>query len=212
MSARCTGFMDAEDYRDHLPCDKCEPKPAKAPAARLDFIETYTGKRFRPLDPVVADICIEDIAHALSNQCRFSGHTKMHYSVAEHSVRVTWLLQVQGHDIRTQLWGLLHDASEAYLVDLPSPLKHSPEFLSYRIAEKELMFAVCERFDLPLEEPEVVRYADAVLLATEARDLMPFRPEHWGALKVKPLPERINPWTQGQAEMTFLKEFARLTR
>lgn len=171
------------------------------------FIETYTGKAFYPLAPVVKDIDIWDVAHALANQCRFSGHARIHYSVAEHSVRVSDLLREWGEDRETQLWGLLHDASEAYLVDVPLPLKALPEFDGYRKAEARLMKAICLKFRLRSEQPESVGRADRVLLATEARDLMPCRPEHWRALGVPPLVMRISPWGTEMARFEFLKRF-----
>ncbi len=189
--------------------------------SRPDFIETFTGKRFRPLAPVAADIDIRDIAHALSQQCRFSGHTIAPYSVAEHSVRVCRLLHEWGCSRMVQMWGLLHDASEAYLVDIPSPLKAQPAFAAYLEAEVRLMAAVCERFDLYAISdggelrrggwlpPDVAR-ADAVLLSTEARDLMPFRPEHWAGLTAPPLYQSIVPWPSTWAEREFLRAFEAL--
>lgn len=173
----------------------------------MSFIETRTGKRFEPLAPAAEDIRIEDIAHALANQCRFSGHTKVHYSVAEHSVRVSELLEACGYGNGVQLWALLHDASEAYLVDIPSPLKALPEFAPYRAAEARLMAAICDRFGLPREEPAAVRVADETLLATEARDLMAYRPEHWGKLREQPLDEVIVPWGTCIARRNFLARF-----
>jgi len=180
--------------------------------SRPAFIETFTGRRFQPLDPDPLYICIEDIAHALSQQCRFTGHTRVHYSVAEHSVRVAELLASWGATQDEQLWGLLHDASEAYLVDIPSPLKCMPEFAPYREAETCLMGAVCDRFGLVYVQPPKVTLADAVMLATEARDLMPHRPEHWIGLKEAPLPGVIVPWTATQAEREFLHLFGKLRK
>lgn len=183
----------------------------------IDYIETYTGKRFKPLAPVTADICIEDIAHALSNQCRFAGHTMYHYSVAQHCVDVCMYLEESGYSKTVQLWGLLHDASEAYLVDLPSPLKHSPEFLPYRMAEGELMLCICERFGIPFDEPPAVKDADLRLLAVEASQLLPFKSEHWGHLKhsieddgdIEVNLTRLTPYG---AEQLYLREFRRLTQ
>lgn len=173
------------------------------------FIETFTGARFQPLAPVVNDVWIEDIAHALANQCRFSGHSRRHYSVAEHSIRVSMLLEEWGEDEDVQLWGLLHDASEAYLVDLPTPLKTHPAIGDgYRKAERTLMRVICARFSLPEREPERVRIADAVMLATEVRDLMPGRREHWKGLVVKPHEEAIV-WL-GDPEREFLERFRTL--
>lgn len=175
------------------------------------FIETRSGIHFAPLTPVVADICIDDIAHALSNQCRFSGHTRVHYSVAEHSVRVSELLERWGEGREVQLWGLLHDASEAYLVDLPTPLKLDERIgTPYREAEARLMLAVCERFGLPTLEPEAVHGADATLLATEARDLMPFTPSYWAKLTHPPLEETITPWCPFVAKRNFIRRYTRI--
>ena len=175
------------------------------------FIETRSGLSFWPLKPKVGDILIGDIAHALANQCRFSGHTLYHYSVAQHSVGVSQLLDREGYSQVIQMWGLLHDASEAYLVDLPSPLKRHAGFAYYKTAEKRLMHAVCRRFDFPLKEPEAVRWADAVLLACEARDVMPFRKEHWSKLEEKPDPSiLITKWTPEFARERFLVRYRAL--
>jgi len=175
------------------------------------FIETRSGLRFHPLEPKAADIRISDIAHALSNQCRFSGHTREHYSVAEHSVRVSNLLEEQGYSKEMQLWGLLHDASEAYLVDLPSPLKQHPAFAFYYEAEAEVMRQVCIRFWMPEEMPDVVKEADAILLATEVRDLMPFHAEHWAKLTHNPLDEKILPWDPEFAREQFIERFREIS-
>ena len=175
------------------------------------FIETFTGVRFQPLKPNFADIRIEDIAHALSNQCRFSGHVRHFYGVAEHSVRVSRLLTGLGAGV--ELWGLLHDASEAYLVDLPTPLKSQSTIGDgYRVAERRLMRAVAKRFGLIGHEPGAVRVADAKLLATEVRDLMFAKPEHWsdGKLPYPPLGPRIVPWSPKTAEDEFLRRYAEL--
>lgn len=176
------------------------------------FIETFTGRRFQPLDPDVSEIDVRDIAHALSQQCRFSGHTIRPYSVAEHSVRVCELVASWGAPAWVQLWGLLHDASEAYLVDIPSPLKCTPVFDMYRTAEKRLMDAVCRRFGLPTDEPSLVHKADGVLVATEARDLMPYRGEHWTKLTEEPLVQTIKPWHSESAEREFLAAYKELTQ
>jgi 5'-deoxynucleotidase YfbR-like HD superfamily hydrolase len=171
------------------------------------FIETFAGERFQPLTPTLDSIWIEDIAHALGNQCRFTGHTREFYSVAEHSVRVSWLLEEWGDDDAVQFWGLMHDASEAYLGDWSTPLKQSDAGTEYRAAERRLMRAICDRFSMSPTEPEAVRLADAVMLATEARDLMPNKPQHWAALMVRPHHERIAAWSPKEAKQQFLYRF-----
>jgi hypothetical protein len=83
-----------------------------------DWMQTYTGRQFWPIDPRADEIDIVDIAHALSQQCRFAGHCKSFYSVATHSWHTSNVCNSEN-----ALWGLLHDAAEAYLVDLPTPIK-----------------------------------------------------------------------------------------
>lgn len=134
----------------------------------MSFIRTFTGRLVDPVHLSPGDICIEDIAHALSNQCRFSGHVRRFYSVAEHSVRVMQNCKLD------PLSALLHDASEAYLVDLPRPLKYHPAFSFYRDVEVKVSWAIAERFGLlPLKEVEdEIHVADKRMLATEMQGLM----------------------------------------
>lgn len=175
------------------------------------FIETYTGRTFKPLEPEWSDVRIEDIAHALGNQCRYSGHSRFRYSVGEHSVRVSEAIEEAGGSYVEQMWGLLHDASEAYLVDLPTPLKATRALGDpYRAAESLLMAAICHRFGLPKKQPEIVGVFDVRLLATEVRDLMHGERDYWKKIKAEPLPGRIRPWADGVAEAEFLRRFRRL--
>jgi hypothetical protein len=167
-----------------------------------DWIQTYTGKKFFPLDPRPEDVCIEDIAHALSLLCRFGGHCRKFYSVAEHSARVS-----EACDPTDAMWGLLHDASEAYLVDVPRPIKGY--LVGYREIEAQVQRAVCEHFGLSVEQPDSVSVADSVLLHTEARDLMGQPPNSWKHM-AEPLKARILPWDAEYAEQHFLKVFNRL--
>lgn len=182
-------------------------------------IEMFTGRFVDPLNLQVDDIDIRDIAHALSNQCRFTGHTSVFYSVAEHSIRVAELLDQRGCDRITVLTGLLHDATEAYLVDLPRPLKHHPLLGDvFRQVEQQVWSTVAAQFDLPSEMPAVVKQADVVLLVTERRDLLPSgRPgwlpiaDEWDwAAEIELLPDRIVPWAPRTSEYRFLELFDRL--
>ena len=131
------------------------------------YIQTYSGIAFYPLDPRPEEIFIEDIAHSLSNVCRFTGHCKHFYSVAQHSDLVSRLCAPED-----ALWGLLHDASEAYVADVARPLKHSHEWMPFREVERRVMLAVAERFGLPPREPDSVKRADSQALGIEARSLM----------------------------------------
>lgn len=169
------------------------------------WIQTHSGRRFNPTNPYPDAIVIQDIAHALSMQCRFSGHCKKFYSVAQHSVLVSYIC-----DSQDALWGLMHDASEAYLVDVPRPLKRSGKFDAYLEFEAKMQAAICKRFGLPMQEPASVKAADTKLLATEARDLMaPLHPDWMQA--VDPLPFRIEAWGHDMAKDMFMKRFFELT-
>lgn len=136
------------------------------------WIQTYTGKKFFPMEPKVSDICIEDIAHALAHQCRFAGHCKRFYSVAEHC-----LLMAAKVSPQNQMWALLHDASEAYLVDVPRPIK--PRLIGYYEAEYRLMYAICLRFGLPFSMPAEVKEADTRILMDERIQNLTEPPEAW---------------------------------
>jgi hypothetical protein len=168
------------------------------------WIQTFTGRRFQPTDPRPADFDIRDVAHALSLLCRFNGHCTQFYSVAEHSVRVSQVCPPEH-----ALWGLLHDLGEAYLGDLPRPLK--PLFPAFDEIESRLLRCAGETLGpLPWPMPRAVRVADDILLATEARDLMAPPPEPW-PLAQRPLPEPIVPLGPVEAERAFLERYAALT-
>lgn len=178
-----------------------------------DAIQTRTGRMFRPLSPSPSDVCIEDIAAALSKQCRYTGHTSRFYSVAEHSLRVAWRVQELGGSRTDVLWGLLHDASEAYLCDIASPVKRQEEFRAYRKAEALVQAAVCSRFGLPFVQPEVVKRADLELLSTEAHELMsPLVEPYWNDLLPPLKLEDELGWDPDMAEDMFLAAFVELSR
>ena len=185
-----------------------ESKAHEMTARNGDWMQTFTGRQFWPIDPRVEEICIEDIAHALSNQCRYAGHCRDFYSVAQHSVIVS--LACNPTDA---LWGLLHDAAEAYLVDLPRPIKRFSDLgTHYQVLEKALMEVICKRFGLPLVEPASVKKADNVVLVTEMRDLMAPPPVKWAvSWDNEPLPEPIYAWAPEEAKRDFLRRFNYLT-
>ena len=108
-----------------------------------NWIQTFTGGRFYPTDPQVDDVKIRDIAHALSNQCRFAGHTRKFYSIAQHCYLVS-----QVCDPADALDGLLHDAAEAYMCDMPRPIKYSPGLEGFKELEKKIEAVIQKRFDL----------------------------------------------------------------
>jgi hypothetical protein len=117
------------------------------------FTYTYSGKRYYPLDPKPSSIDIRDIAHALSLVCRWNGQIKQHFSVAAHSIVVSNMVPVEH-----ALCALLHDASEAYLPDMPSPIKSLlPDF---RRLEDAVQQAVAQKFSLQWPFPQPVHEAD----------------------------------------------------
>lgn len=173
-----------------------------------DWIQTYTGRAFWPLDPCDYEVNIVDIAHALAMQCRFGGHCVQFYSVAEHSVNIATELARLGQPAEVCLWGLLHDASEAYLVDLPRPVKKNvPE---YSAIEKRVMACVCRVYGLDTQEPGIVKEIDRRMLATEAKQLMRCPPMQWES-PAEPLPIRIECWSPGIAKNKFLELFQQLS-
>ena len=131
------------------------------------WIQTFTGRQFWPGLPMARDVDILDIAHALSNTCRFAGHCRTFYSVAEHSVRLAETLAPE-----EQLWGLLHDAAEAYVLDLPRPIKHDQRMREYRWMERNVDQAIRIKFRLFGDPPPSVKVADNRMLFTEKRDLI----------------------------------------
>lgn len=137
-----------------------------------NWIETYSGIKFWPLDPRPEEVSLVDIAHALSMLCRANGHCKYFYSVAQHSINVYKELAACGHSPRVQLLGLLHDASEAYLSDITRPVKQFlPQYIDF---ERTLQATIFQVFDvIPTEqELKIVSHADNTLLAFEVRMLM----------------------------------------
>jgi uncharacterized protein len=172
-------------------------------------IGLYSGGTIDILNPRAEDVRIEDIAHALSQQCRFTGHTRSFYSVAQHCVLASRF--VEGPH---QLWALLHDSPEAYMSDLNRPLKHTPEMSRFRTAEKAMMAVIVQTFSLnPLQEPAEVKAIDRRLVVTEARDLLPrSHSEGWeDFVDVVPLPMTIVPWVPVNAKRRFLERFEELT-
>lgn len=177
------------------------------PREELPFILTYTGKKFRHLDPRPEDVCIEDIAHALSRLCRYTGHVDAPlYSVAQHSVLVS-------HNCNTKdaMWGLLHDATEAYVADMSRPLKQAPGMEGYRLYERKAAHAICDHFGLDREEPVSVKHADCRMLTTEMHDLIVHAGESdWLSDRAAEYPRYsfvIQPWSQAKAERRFLARF-----
>jgi len=176
----------------------------------MSYILTASGIKIDPLHPEPEQINIHDIAHSLVKICRFNGHCHGFYSVAEHSIRVS-----REVPIAHKLTALLHDATEAYIGDMVSPIKR--RMAPYRKMEENLWRCIAEKFELPEKIPHAVNHADLVLLATEKRDLMPPDDREWPMLNgVEPTKEvlrRVATWDY-DFELwrdSFTQEFVKLT-
>lgn len=166
------------------------------------WMQTYTGRKFWACDPRPEDVSIVDVAHALSMLCRYGGHSLRFYSVAEHCVIISRLCSVE-----VSMWGLLHDASEAYLVDIPKPIK--PFLTNYKSLEENLMRCIALRFNLTWPCPEEVQTLDTRILGNERLKVMREGPS-W-SLTGKPLKDvSFYFWTPEQAEREFLADFEKL--
>jgi len=139
---------------------------------RRDYIETQSARDLYLPDPDPGSICILDIAHALSHVCRFAGHIDQFYSVAEHSICVAHILPK-----RFQLQGLMHDATEAYLCDIPTPFKRM--IPQYADLENNLWRAISEKYGLPFELSPEVKEADRIMLLTERDALKSNSKRNW---------------------------------
>lgn len=181
-----------------------------------------SGHQFWPLDPKVEDIRIEDIAHSLAKQCRWNGHLSNinhHYSVAQHSIYVS--LRVEA-DI-SRLWGLLHDATETYICDVPRPLK--PMIPEYKIIEDKIAKTVIDKFNIPFDNliDADLHRADMDLLFMERDELVsclgpdddpvfPFEGEHLRPIDtIYDIDPNFYPWCPSIARDKFMKRFCELT-
>ena len=160
---------------------------------KTDCIRTYTGKYVNVFEPTEDMICIEDIAHALSNQCRFAGHTQSFHSVAEHCITCAVLAPPQ-----LALQALMHDASEAYFVDIPTPIKnHMPE---YKVIEHKLMCVIANKFGFDWPMDDITNLIDKQVLQLE-----------WHHHVLNDLPTVKLTFTHIDLENKFLEVFRKLT-
>lgn len=176
------------------------------------WIITFTGKKFYHLAPTPAMVDIKDIAHALSMLCRWTGHTRYHYSVAQHSWYCSYLVPKE-----FALEALLHDASEAYLGDMNRPLKHFTQAgPAYLKIEERVERAIFAKFGVSFPLPEEVKVADTQILYAEKAQLMhvteatKYEAKKWGRDETE-ADVKIQRWTPRRAEKMFLKRFAELT-
>lgn len=161
-------------------------------------ILTASGLYFDLVNPTPDMVVLYDIAHGLSHCARFAGHTRSFYSVAQHSRLVASIVPP-----RLKLQALLHDAAEAYVGDMTSPLKQLlPRF---REIEARVWRAIAAHFEVPELLDEQIKHADLVALATEQRDLMPPHDDEWTILRgIEPLPEILEPMDPWEARGRWL--------
>lgn len=165
------------------------------------WIMTYRGRQFRPFAPRPEDVDIIDIAQALSNTCRYGGHVRRFYSVAEHCVHLArWVPREHAFD------ALMHDAAEAYLGDIPRPIKRAPAMGAWRDAEWLVERAIGLRFGVTFPMPAAVHEADGRILLDEWAELMPPTEEDIG-VSGTPLGVTIECWAPEMARRKFLDAF-----
>jgi len=188
----------------------------------INHIITYTGKSFNLLEPKPEMVCIEDIAHSLAYQCRYTGHSRGFYSVAQHCVLMAENTDLPGDPLQK----LLHDADEAYIGDIARPWKalldvyipRNKTTLNYHIPvskfEQGIQDVIGLALGVNLEHSAEVKTADIRMMATEIRDLMPpgFSSEEWGLDISNPVKKVIVPWSPFESEAMFLHTYKELRR
>ncbi|MDQ7877339.1 HD domain-containing protein [Microbacterium sp. QXD-8] len=186
------------------PCDvMVAEKRRRADWHRGDWMQTFTGRQFYPMDPRPDEVDITDIAHSLAMQCRYNGHVRRFYSVAEHCVLMSQVIEPE-----FALWALLHDATEAYVGDMVRPLKlNMPE---YRAAEDRVEEAIAERFGLPVPMPARVKEIDTAILLNERLELLSEPPRPWST-DGEMLAVEIVGWSPAVAKWEYLARFAEIT-
>lgn len=162
-----------------------------------------------PFYPNEDGICIEDIAHALSMQCRFNGHICEFYSVAEHSLKVSELIEELGGAPSLQMQGLLHDASEAYICDIPKPFK---DYLDEYLTVEEVLQTTIRHKLIP-GNIELDSASQSILNIVDREMCLQESKEFYGPIKWEPNSFEIYfgvPLTPTEARDKFLKRYYEL--
>ncbi len=169
----------------------------------MNKLTTYSGKDFDLAQPNASLLSIEDVAHSLSQLCRFTGHCVRFYSVAQHSVLVSMLVPPELAYV-----GLMHDITESVLGDVASPLKDL--LPDYRWLEQRVWLSMAIQYDLPVCMPRGVKYADLQALALEKKHLMPDTGP-WAILHGVEVPNlSLYTQTPDEAKRSFLRRYAEL--
>lgn len=183
-------------------------------------IETYTGRQFHLLAPRIEELCFDDIAHALSNICRFNGHSQRPYYVAEHSCLIADRVHEEirrsssPHYVkdmfgstrwRIELAALMHDAAEAYIGDMTRPLK--VKMLAFKDVEARIDAAVGQWLGTPYPLPPIVKEFDSRILHDERKQVMSQSTNMWGTDSLEPLGVEVQFWTQKRCKREFADRF-----
>jgi hypothetical protein len=168
---------------------------------RGDWMQTFTGRQYWPLDPRADEICIADIASALSKLCRYGGHTQRFYSVAEHCV-----LMARSRECppSLRLAALMHDASEGYVVDIIRPIK--PHLTGYAAIENDNMALISEVFGFDWPMPAILKEMDSRILLDERDQAMSRPPADWN-IAGPHLGVTLQFWSPDEARAQFLSAF-----
>lgn len=169
----------------------------------MPWIQTYTGKVFDVRCPSPESIDLEDIAHALSMICRYNGHTTRFYSVAEHCVVMSRMVD---EDVAFE--ALMHDAAEAYVSDLTRPVKQLVP--AFEVMESRITSAIRHKFGLRGHHyPVEVTVADHRMLATERPQVMAPCARDWANVH-EPYSVTLECWPPDKAELAFLSRYSNL--
>lgn len=181
------------------------PNPEPFPEVPVHpTVLTHSGNVFHYITPMHSLLEVEDVAHALANQCRFGGHTKAFYSYAQHAVMVSRLVPAED-----ALHALFADAAKALIGNVQTACK--PLLPDYQRLEERILRAVYAHLHLEWPTPPSVHVAALVMRATERRDLLPPNGKPWPELiGVQPLPDRIVPELPQQAKDLFLHRYESL--
>lgn len=177
------------------------------------WIQTYEGHRFWPLT-AEGVLSFEDMVHATAHQCRFNGHTSEFYSVAQHGVFVSQILEERlGYsDPKLLMTGLLHDAAEAYISDIPAPIKSELiELLEAEHAVEQRLAREYRLYDPPW--PGAVKEADKIAVVTEAKHLLkPPAPDDWGLIQEPWMEYPFCTWSPETSKYLFVERYRELNR
>jgi hypothetical protein len=173
------------------------------------WVPTFTGHKLNPTSINPKDITIEDIGHHLSLQCRFAGATEKLCSVAQHSVMVAEYVWTETHSTHDALWGLLHDAAEAYVQDINIAVKDLIKVV-YDPLEERLLETIIAKYGLTWPEPEVVKRWDWIVGCNEAFSFIKKGSPKW--FGVEPVQKiYMTYWTAEYAEKAFVENFYHLS-